>query len=132
MEYNPETASEAEKEEWWQKRYGNIDFSDDTTYENNSNIGLTDEGNAIRPFAGASDPKNFPYGVGFGPNGWNRIAYDTNAILEYPFDRVTTGEFPDETHLAEKPDYYKSKEWKSYNSGNRLEYLADIKKYISE
>ena len=94
---------------------------------NINNSGLIDEGNAVRPFANAADPKNFPYGAGFGPCGCNRIAYDTNAILEYPFDRVTTGEIPDETHLAEKPDYYKSEEWKSYNNGKRLEYLKKRK-----
>ena len=127
MEYNPETATEEEKEEWWQNRYASINFSDDSIYENNNNTGLIDEGNAVRPFANAADPKNFPYGAGFGPCGWNRIAYDTNAILEYPFDRVTTGEIPDETHLAEKPDYYKSEEWKSYNNGKRLEYLKKRK-----
>ena len=123
MEYDPKTATEAEKEQWWQERYANANFSDDAIYESNNNTGLIDEGNAIRPFANAADPKNFPYGVGFGPCGWNRIAYDTNATLQHSFDRVTTGEFPDETHLAEKPDYYKSEEWKSYNNGKRLEYL---------
>jgi len=90
--------------------------------------GYTKDGNAVRPFAGAADPKNFPYGAGFGPNGWNRIAYDTNAILDSPFPRVTTGEYPDKTHLAEKPDYYYTEEWLSYNNGKRLEYLKKLRR----
>ena len=70
MEYDPKTATEAEKEQWWQERYANANFSDDAIYESNNNTGLIDEGNAIRPFANAADPKNFPYGAGFGPCGW--------------------------------------------------------------
>ena len=91
-------------------------FSDNNTAEID---GYTDNGNAVRPFAGAADPLNFPYGAGFGPNGHNKIAYDTNALLEFPFDRIEG----DDSYAHEKHPYYESEEWKSYNNGKRLEYL---------
>ena len=82
--------------------------------------GWNRDGNAVRPSPAPSDPDH-PYGYGFGPDGWNVVAYDTNATLEFPSERMPG----DKTHLDIKRDpYYDSEEWLSYNNGKRLEYLA--------
>lgn len=96
--------------------------NEDRASDNGANRknGWNRDGNAVRPSAVPSDPKH-PYGFGFGPDGWNVVAYDTNATLDFPFERMPG----DKTHLDVKRDpYYDTEEWLSYNNGKRLEYLA--------